>query len=124
MTKTKVLVVSKDPALLNLLQENLGEVTDTRRTDEGLAGVLNKESPDLVILDIMMPEMDGLSTCLHLRQMTEAPIIMLTTWEAGKNRVRGLNLDSDEYLTESFGIEELRLIIKESLQRSSIAFAG
>jgi len=71
--------------------------------------------------DIMMPHLDGMVICLHLRQWTQTPIMMLSTWGTGDGMVRGLNLGSDSYLTEPFGIEELKTRIDETLKRNSAA---
>jgi len=59
-----------------------------------------------------MPNLDGIGVCLQLRQWTQLPIMMLSTWGAEEGKVRGLNLGSNSYLTESFGIDELRTRIE------------
>ena len=122
MAKVKTLVISSDPELLRFLQQNLTEsnhqVTSVQRTGEELRAVLDEELPDLVILDIMMPGLDGIEVCLAIRQWCQIPIIMLSAWGAGEGKVRGLNLSAESYLTEPFGADELRSRITDSFQRN------
>lgn len=123
LAKTKILAISKDPALLELLQQELNhgyyEVVSTQHTDIALKGVLDREFPDFIILDIMMPGLDGIEICLHLRQWTQTPIMMLSTWGTSDGMVRGLNLGSDSYLTEPFGIDAIKARINETLERTA-----
>ena len=123
--KTKILVIGNDPELLGLLQQELNdndyEVVSTQDTGAGLRDELHEEHPDFIILDIMMPNLDGIEICLHLRQWTQVPILMLSTWGTGDGMVRGLNLGSDSYLTEPFGIDELKARINETLKRNYAA---
>jgi DNA-binding response OmpR family regulator len=72
----------------------------------------------------MMPTLDGIGICLHLRQWTQVPIMMLSTWGTEDGMVRGLNLGSDSYLTEPFGTEELKKRINETMKRNSAAMAN
>ena len=123
IAKTKILAVGNDPELLGLLQQELNngnyEVVSTQDTGAGLRDELHEEHPDFIILDIMMPNLDGIEICLHLRQWTQTPIMMLSTWGTGDGMVRGLNLGSNSYLTEPFGIDELKTRIDETLKRNS-----
>ena len=125
--KTKILVVSSDRILLRLLQQELNNgdytIADTQHNGDGLREVLHKELPAFIILDIMMPTLDGIGVCLHLRQFTQVPILMLSTWGAEEGMVRGLDLGSDDYLTEPFGINRLKMRISEIIQRNSAAKA-
>ncbi len=126
ITKTKILAISRDLQLLGILQEDLGddyEVTSTPQTGINLKDVLRQERPDFIILDVMMPTLDGIEICLHLRQWTRTPIMMLSTWETRDGMVRGLNLGSESYLTDPFGINELKSRINETLRRNSAAMA-
>jgi DNA-binding response OmpR family regulator len=122
MTK-KILAIGNDPTLLDLLQQNLSddsyEVATTQRTGYVLKDVLHREKPDFIIQDIMMPNLDGIGVCLQLRQWTQIPIMLLSTWGADDGMIRGLNLGSETYLTESFGVEELKTRIAETLKRST-----
>ena len=125
MAKIEILVISSDPALLRLLQQNFNksdyQIASTQHTDEELKAVLEKEAPDIVILDIMMPNLNGVEVCLRIRQWSQIPIIMLSAWGAEQGKVRGLDLSADSYLTEPFGIDELMVRIEEVLQRNFAA---
>ncbi|OGO32413.1 MAG: hypothetical protein A2Z29_02380 [Chloroflexi bacterium RBG_16_56_11] len=121
LVKTKILNVSRDQALMNFLQRELGadgyEVINTRHSGVQLRQVLDAENPDFIILDIVMPTLDGIGTCLQLRQWTQTPIMMLSTWGTDGVTVRGLNLCADSYLTEPFGGDILRQRINDTLRR-------
>ena len=80
-----------------------------------------QEHPDFVILDVIMPELDGIGVCLTIRQWSQVPIMMLSTWGTGGDMVRGLNLGSETYLTEPFGIDKLKIQINETLKRNASA---
>jgi two-component system alkaline phosphatase synthesis response regulator PhoP len=122
--KTKVLTVSRDPVLVNLLQTELNdgkyEIVSTQHTGLQLRDVLREEKPEFIVLDIVMPTLDGIGTCFQLRQWTQTPVIMLSTWGTGDGTVRGLNLGSDGYLTEPFGVDELKKRIEDTLQHPVI----
>lgn len=119
ITQKKILVISGDPILQGFIGDNLGErghqVARWRENGDKVKAILNNVLPDLVILDIEMPRLDGVEMCLRIRQWSQAPIIMLSTWGAGKDKVRGLDLSSDDYLTEAFGAAELMARIEEVL---------
>lgn len=125
MTKTKILAITSDPSLLRLLQQEFSEghyeIANIEHTGNGLREVLYQVLPDFIILDIMMPTLDGIEICLHLRQWTQVPIVMLSTWGATEGKVRGLNLGSNSYLTEPFGADELKARINKVLRRNSVA---
>lgn len=127
LEKTKILAISSDPTLLKLLEQELSDgdylVASTQNTGSSLKDLLDKAHPDFIILDIVMPTLDGIGTCLHLRQWTQTPIMMLSTWGTRDGMVRGLNLGSESYLTEPFGIDELKTRINETLKRSTTAMA-
>jgi DNA-binding response OmpR family regulator len=121
--KTKILTISRDPALVNLLQTELNdgkyEIVNTEHSDVQLRDVIGAEQPEFIILDIVMPTLDGIGTCLQIRQWTQTPIMMLSTWSTGDGTVRGLNLGCDTYLTEPFGVDVLKMRIEDTLQRSA-----
>ncbi len=125
LAKTKILTISSDRALVDFLQQGLNsgdyEVISTRHCGVHLRDVIHAEDPEFIILDIMMPTLDGIGTCLQLRQWTHLPIMMLSTWGTGDNTVRGLNLGSDSYLTEPFGVDALKTRINETLKRNTIS---
>jgi len=123
LAKTKILTITTDPELMNFLQQELNdgeyEIISTRHTGIQLRDVIDSEDPEFIILDIMMPTLDGIGTCLQLRQWTQLPILMLSTWGTGDGTVRGLNLGSDSYLTEPFGVDVLKTRIEETLKRNA-----
>ncbi len=118
----KLLIVSKDAVLVNLLQAGLGgdgyEVISTRHIGSRLRDLIEAEAPDFIVQDIEMPTLDGIGTCLQVRQWTSTPILMLSTWDTGNGMVRGLNLCSDCYLTEPFTMDVLRGRIEETIRRN------
>ena len=81
--------------------------------------LVDMETPDLILLDIMMPEMDGYEFCERVRAFSNVPIIMLTARAEEVDKVKGLRLGADDYLTKPFGIQELLARIEAVLRRSS-----
>ena len=125
MSKKKILTISQDHVLIDIIQKGLSddtyEVISTRHSGSELKAVIEFEKPCFILQDIIMPSLDGIGHCLQIRQWTTTPILMLTTWDTGDGTVRGLNLCSDEYLTEPFNIDILRLRIEETLKRNAAA---
>jgi DNA-binding response OmpR family regulator len=125
MAKTKLLSISRDPALVTLLQQELNdgkyEIINSEHNGIPLRDIVVAERPEFIILDIVMPTLDGIGTCLQLRQWTQTPIMMLSTWGTGDGTVRGLNLGSESYLTEPFGIDELKKRIEDTLKRNTVS---
>ena len=122
--KTKILTVTRDTAMVSLLQKELNhgnyEIVNTECSGVYLRDVIRAETPDFIILDIIMPSLDGIGTCLQIRQWTQTPVMMLSTWDTEGGAVRGLNLGSDTYLTEPFSMEVLKKKIEETLQRTTV----
>lgn len=120
---TKILTVSSDPVLVDFLQKELNsggfEIVNTQHTGIQLKDIVDLEEPQFIILDIMMPTLDGIGICLQLRQWTRMPILMLTKWGASDDTVRGMNLGSDDYLTEPFDVETLKERIDLTLKRNA-----
>ena len=127
LTKKKILAISSDTELKDFLDQELSngdyEVVSTKDTGITLRDRIDKEKPEFIILDIMMPTLDGIEVCLRLRQWTKLPIMMLTKWGADNGTVRGLNLSSDSYLTEPFGTDTLNTRIEETIKRNAAAGA-
>ena len=100
--KIKVLAVSRDPVLLSYLHKELDDaeykIVKTEHNGVQLKDVIEAEKPEFIIMDIVMPSLDGIGTCLQLRQWTQTPVMMLSTWGTGNGTVRGLNLSSDTIL--------------------------
>jgi DNA-binding response OmpR family regulator len=126
LPKIKVLAITRDSALMNFLQHGLDnqdyEIINTQHTGYQLKDVVDNEQPSFIILDILMPTLDGIGTCLKLRQWTQLPIMMLSTWGTGNGMVRGLDLCSECYLTEPFGPGVLKTRIAETLKRSMATY--
>ena len=116
----KILVIDDDEKLNQLLQKFLGEfgfkVVTAVRPSQGLK-LLKKEQPDLVILDVMLPEMDGFQVCKSIRETHTIPIIMLTARGETTDKVIGLELGADDYLPEPFEPRELVARIHAVLRR-------
>ncbi|WP_409297277.1 response regulator transcription factor [Peribacillus sp. SCS-26] len=118
----KVLVVDDEESIVTLLQYNLEQAGfDVVTAMDGREGVKKavEEAPDLVILDLMLPEMDGLEVCKQLRQQKlNVPILMLTAKDDEFDKVLGLELGADDYLTKPFSPREVIARIKAILRRS------
>ena len=121
MSEPRILIVEDEPDLLRALSLNLiaegFAVLTASRGDIGVEQAL-RERPDLVLLDIMLPGMNGLDVCRELRRKGfEAPIIMLTARAEEVDRVVGLEIGADDYVTKPFGIRELLARIRVRLRR-------
>lgn len=124
----KVLVIDDDPAFLRLLEQLLGQQGfETIKANGGQEGLklLFAEKPDLVLLDVSMPGMDGWQVCQRIREITDTPIIMLTGKQQGEEDViRGLDYGADEYLFKPVGNRELVARIRAILRRSELSSAA
>lgn len=117
----KVLIIDDDPVLLNLVDRVLSqqgfEVLKASDGQEGLR-LLFAERPDIVLLDVVMPKMDGWQTCQRIREISDVPIIMLTgKRKAEEDIVRGLDYGADEYLLKPVGNRELVARVRAALRR-------
>ena len=119
----KILVIDDDKKLNTLLKDYLGKfdlkVTSETEPVKGLK-TFKKENPDLVILDVMMPEMDGFEVCRKIRAESTVPIIMLTARGEVSDRVVGLELGADDYLPKPFEPRELAARIQSILRRGRL----
>ena len=110
MDKKRILVVDDDTAILRLLSTNLKargyDVLTATDGEEALEAV-QKDYIDLIILDIMMPKVDGVQVCRHIREWSDIPIIILSARGDENDKVKCLELGADDYLTKPFGIAEL-----------------
>jgi DNA-binding response OmpR family regulator len=117
----KILVIDDDVGLLNLMRIGLERegfnVVTARGGKEGLRRAYETH-PDLILLDVMMPGMDGWMTCQRLRYVCDTPIIMLTAKASRTDVVKGLSLGADDYLTKPCNLEELKARIQTVLRRS------
>lgn len=122
MTK-KILIVDDESSIVTLLQYNLEQAGFTVITAsdgmEGLTAVLESK-PDLIVLDLMLPKMDGMEVCKALRlQKINTPIIMLTAKDDEFDKVLGLELGADDYMTKPFSPREVTARVKAVLRRST-----
>jgi DNA-binding response OmpR family regulator len=117
----RVLVIEDEPTITEFLRVGLTyEHNQVEIAEDGLAGLAlaRQHSPDLIILDVMLPGLDGFAICRQLREAgDQVPIIMLTARKEVSDRVDGLNLGADDYLTKPFSFEELLARIRAVLRR-------
>lgn len=122
--KDKILVIEDDPDVSEVVNICLNkEGFDTVNASDGLAGIREfyAQRPDLVILDIMLPKMDGWEVCRRIRELSDVPIIMLTGQAEIPQRIRGLDLGADDYLLKPFGAAELAARVRAVLRRHRTA---
>ncbi len=115
-----ILIVEDDPAICSLVSLGLRyEGYDVITTDNGLKGLqmFESRSPDLVILDWLLPGMDGIRLCRMIRSQSDVPIIMITARDAVHDRVNGLETGADDYIVKPFHIEELIARVHARLRR-------
>jgi two-component system OmpR family response regulator len=123
MTGSKVVVVEDDRTLLDVLKYNLvKEGYNVTSATDGLQAldVARSEKPDLIVLDIMLPKLDGFEVCRILRREMTVPILMLTAKAGETDKVVGLELGADDYMTKPFSMRELLARIKAMLRRSEM----
>lgn len=122
-TDTSILVVEDDPAVRDALERALGfegYIVETAR-DGGIAlSMVREKSYDLILLDVMMPHVDGIETCRRIRASGDAiPILMLTAKTAVGDRVEGLDAGADDYVAKPFALDELLARVRALLRRAS-----
>jgi two-component system response regulator VicR len=117
-----ILVVDDEPPIVDVLvynlQRNNYEVLVARDGEEALTQA-RRGQPDLIILDLMLPKLDGLEVCRELRRERDVPIIMLTARDAEVDRVVGLELGADDYVVKPFSVRELMVRVKNVLRRAA-----
>jgi two-component system KDP operon response regulator KdpE len=117
-----VLVIDDEPQILRAVRTILTakqfRVTTAARGEEGLT-LAAALSPDLIILDLTLPDLDGIEVCSRLREWTQTPIIVLSVRDTEKDKVAALDRGADDYLTKPFGIEELLARIRVALRHSA-----
>jgi DNA-binding response OmpR family regulator len=127
MTGKKVLVVDEEPLLvesLTMALQDEGFVVVVAGDGEAALETFRAERPDVVILDLMLPKMHGLDVCRHLRAESEVPILMLTAKSQEADRVVGLELGADDYVTKPFSLRELIARVRAALRRPHLDQAG
>jgi DNA-binding response OmpR family regulator len=116
----KILVVEDDPTLQETLAYNLdhhGYEVETAEDGKTAVELAAASNPDLVVLDIMLPVMDGFEVCRILRKKSNVPILMLTARDDEIDRVLGLEMGADDYLTKPFSMREFLARVKAQLRR-------
>ena len=119
----KILIVDDEKNIVDILKFNLKkEGFDTLEAYDGEKAVelAVDEMPDLILLDVMLPKMDGFTVCKKIRQSMSTPILMLTAKEEEVDKVLGLELGADDYITKPFSHRELMARIKANIRRSSM----
>ena len=119
---TRILAVDDERLYQHLLEVNLEkEGFEVITAGNGLDALemVSSQHPDLVIMDIMMPKMDGITTCERIRQFSNVPIIILTARGEEQDRVRGLNVGADDYVVKPFSATELVARVRAVLRRTS-----
>ena len=117
---TKILIIEDEPAIVELVTMYLDkEGFETAAAYDGLEGLVavKRDQPDLVILDLMLPELDGWEVCRRLRKDTDIPIIMLTARGDDVDKIVGLELGADDYVAKPFNPRELVARVKAVLRR-------
>jgi DNA-binding response OmpR family regulator len=121
--KVTVLVVDDDVRMLRMMQRTLeleGYQALTATNGEIALNTFDEQSPDLVLLDIMMPGMDGYTVCQHIREFSQIPIIMVTAKGNDEEKVKGLDIGADDYITKPFSTQELMARVKAVLRRTNL----
>jgi DNA-binding response OmpR family regulator len=124
---TSILVVDDEPRYLRLLEANLhteGYEVLTAQNGKEAVEMFSANPVDLIVLDVMMPQMDGFETCQRIRQYSNVPIIILTVKGEEHDRVRGLDVGADDYLVKPFSVMELLARVRAVLRRAQVSETG
>src|SRR3954464_14171825 len=124
---TRILIVEDEAGLrqgleINLRDENYETVTPG--DGEGAIRLFHSDSPDLVLLDLMLPKKSGFEVLDHIRKISKTPVILLTARGQETDKVRGLRSGADDYVTKPFGVQELFARIDAVMRRSDVATAS
>lgn len=118
--KASVLVVDDDVRILRMIRRILdleGYRVLTANNGEAALDVFDKETPDLVLLDILMPGMDGYTACQRIREFSQIPIIMVTVKGKDEEKIQGLDIGADDYVIKPFSAKELLARVRATLRR-------
>jgi two-component system response regulator MprA len=118
----RILIIEDDEEILRVLKRVLtyeGYIVDTALTGKAGLTLAGEQRPDLVVLDWMLPSMDGLEVCRRLQKLGNQPIMMLTAKDTTQDRVKGLDAGADDYVVKPFEIEELLARIRALLRRTA-----
>lgn len=121
--RSTILIVDDDEKIVSMLRRGLAfegyDVQTASNGAEGLSKLMDKE-PDIVVLDVMMPQIDGFEVCRRLREAgSTVPVLMLTAKDEVQSRVTGLDIGADDYLVKPFALEELLARVRALLRRKS-----
>ena len=122
-SRKKILIVEDEKSIADIIKFNLvKEGFDTELAYNGAEGLEKalKGKPDLMLLDVMLPEMDGFQVCKRVRETSTVPILMLTAKEEEVDKVLGLELGADDYITKPFSMRELIARIKANIRRTDV----
>ncbi len=125
--KTKILIADDEPKIRMFLRANLeARDYDVYLAQDGIEAVemAGRVLPDVIVLDVNMPRMDGIEACRRIREWADMPIIILSVREDEKDKVRALDEGADDYVTKPFGIEELLARVRVALRRSAGVTTG
>lgn len=126
--KNKVLIVEDEKSIVDILRFNLTrEGYETMEAYDGVSGLhlALEQDPDLILLDLMLPEMDGFQVCRSLREQgSHAPVLIITAREEEKDKILGLELGADDYITKPFSVRELLARVKANIRRSHMLLAA
>lgn len=116
---SRILIIDDEQQLVDLLASRLAaKGHEVITADNGIKGIeLAKKQPDLILLDIMMPGMDGFTVCQSIRETVICPIIFLSAKQAEADKIKGLTIGGDDYITKPFGLRELMARIDANLRR-------
>lgn len=123
----KILVVDDEKPIADILKFNLekeGYTVELAYDGQEAIEKTQRENPDLILLDIMLPKIDGFSVCKKIRQSIQTPIIMLTAKEEEVDKVLGLELGADDYMTKPFSVRELMARVKANIRRANFLNSG
>ena len=116
-----ILVVDDEPRYLRLVEVNLvtdGYKVETATDGQQAVDAVAQEQPDLILLDVMMPVMDGFTACERIREFSSVPIIIVTAKGEERDRVRGLDAGADDYIVKPFSAQELLARVRAVLRRA------
>ena len=122
--KKTILIVDDEQHIVDILVYNLQkEGYNTLQANDGLTAVdiALSQKPDLILLDIMLPKMDGLAVCKRIRHTLNVPILMLTAKDEEIDKILGLELGADDYVTKPFSVRELMARIKANLRKAEVS---
>ena len=124
---TTVLVVEDDPAILDAVAYSIGrDGHEVITASDGITGLelARERKPDAIVLDVMLPRMSGLDICRIIRAEAPIPILLLTARDSEADRVQGLEIGADDYLTKPFSMRELRARVASLLRRDALSRAA